>query len=299
MRWLAALLAMVALVAAAPTASAVPDDSDVVVQGGTGFSDEQLATIRSLVEESKLDTRVRIVRQLPKSASYSSKLHAEQLVDKVFGAKKKGLVLVFSPEALPEYGGAENTEAQDVIWAMSALESFTGTPQEAFVALVQMSTTRTGREGLDQALADQWDDIDVSGGGGSRHDQPTSTTVKVLRVVVGLVIAALVGAFLWFRLRAASGSWRRHRRAKGLEEAADKATTKNLAEQARADVLAFGEAIDSERMDEHDALQLWNLALEDYDKASRLLDARKGPADDRKVIEVCARGRERLRLAQR
>ena len=129
--------------------------------------------------------------------------------------------------------------------------------------------------------------------------QKPNTTLRVGRwfVLGGAFLVLLV--FVTFRGRALLGWRRRNRRTSRLEESTAAAIHKNLADQAKSDVLAFGSAIEAERINEHDVLALWNLALDDYDQASRLFDDRRGPLDDRKIIEICARGMDRLAKAQR
>ncbi|KRF17684.1 hypothetical protein ASG90_04810 [Nocardioides sp. Soil797] len=292
-----AALVMAALVVAAP-ASGVSVEPDVTVQPGTGFTDAQVAEIRQLVADATFRTQVRILDHLPKGAEGSPDLHARSLEKQRYRAERKpGVTLVFTPGAIPEYGAFETADEADVNYALSAVENLDGEPQEKFVELVRMASSRTGAQEFEEQLAKQWDDVGSDSASGT--NEPASTKVKVARWVVVAVLVVLMMLFVVFRGRAVAGWWRRRGRACGIEEAADRAEEKNLADRAKADVAAFGSAIDAESMDEHDALALWNLALDDYDKASSLLDRAEGPADHRKVIEICARGRDRLAKAQR
>lgn len=278
----------------------VAPEPDVMVEPGTGFTKAQVAEIRRLVSTSKVPAQVRILRRLPRGVNDSSEQLAQRLV--VARHEQTGeasVAVVFSPRALPEFGAAETTRRQDVLMAVNAAEHLEGTSQEKFVELVRMSTRRTGAETLDKQMAAMWDDIGETEFGDPRHHEPPSTRKVVLRWLVLGSIVVLLGLFVLFRGRALLGWWRRRRRADDLTEAAVTARDKNLRDQARADVLAFGQAIDAESMDEYDALELWHLALEDYDEASRLLDASERPDDHRRVIEICARGRDRLAKAQR
>lgn len=292
------LLCVMALIGVGPTARAT--DDQVSIEPGTGFSKAQVQQIRALVEDSQIPLRVVAVRKLPKSAAGSADLHAEHLVVVDFPrAAEPGAVLVFSPDSLPEYGGRETTEDNEMGRALEALKYLDAEPTEQFVQLVRMISTRTGTEGLDQALASGWDEMDLPGGKVNRKEVEPSNRIRAARWIVLGGLLLLAAAFILFRGRALAAWWRRRRRTEGLEDTADAALAKNLADQARADVLAFGQAIDAESMDAHDALELWHLALDDHEQASRLLDASSGPADHRKVIEICARGQGRLAKAQR
>ncbi|WP_067428410.1 hypothetical protein [Nocardioides jensenii] len=299
--WLVVGAVIVGPVSAVPARSEVAEP-DVTVQRGTGFSAAQLREIRELVAEARIPTRVRILARLPKAADASPQLHAQHLeLARFKGDRTPGLTLVYSPGTIPEYGGFETVpkDERDVTYSLEVAERLAGPARARFVELVRMGTTRTGAERFDEELAKIWEDPEVSDSGSGSRTEPPSTKVKVARwaVLVGAVVLVLL--VVVFRARAIGGWWRRRGRARGLEEAADRAQTKNLADQAKADVMAFGAAIDAERMDEHDALELWNLALDDYDQASRLLDAARAPADHEKVIVICARGRGRLASAQR
>ncbi|KQY63587.1 MULTISPECIES: hypothetical protein [unclassified Nocardioides] len=281
---------------------AAPAEPDVTVEPGTGFTRAQVDEIRALVADAKIRTRVLILNDLPKSAKGSPDLHASNLELARFKKddERVGMTLVFTPDTIPEYGAYDSSLDKDVIYALSVVEKdLDGTPQEKFVELVEMTTTRTGAQRMDEEMAKIWEEPELSSQDTGGSKEPASTKVLVLRWVFVAVVAVLVLLFVGFRGRAVAGWWKRRRRARGIEEAAGEAREKTLADRAKADLAAFGAAIDAESMDQHDALPLWNLALDDYDKASRLYDARTGAADDRKVIEICARGRDRLAKAQR
>lgn len=296
MRLVFALLVAALGWALTPTAHATGTAPDVTVEPGTGFSRAQLAEIRALVDDATVPSRVLILRRLPKSAAGSPRLHAQHVQGADDPADPSATV-VFTPSTLPEYGAVSATDPQDLASALHVAEELEGSPQERFVELVRMVTTRTGNVRFEEQLAEIWEE--PLGSEGDQTGDPPSTGTKALRWAVIAVGVLLVLLFLGFRGRAIAGWWRRHRRASELEEVAEVANAKSLFDRAKADVEAFGRAIDAESMDEHDALELWNLALDDYDEAARLFDARTGPTDDAKVIKICARGQDRLAKAQR
>lgn len=276
-----------------PSYAAVPaDEPQVTIERGTGFTDAQVREIRSLVKDAKIRIRVFALAELPPEAADSVEVHATHLAAEDKGGDP-GVVLVFDPNTIPEYGGHEPGAAPQIRYALAVVDELDGTAQEKFVELVEMMATDTARQRFEERVAENLDS-DLF----ERDREQPGTGTKVLRWIVLLGGLVLVGLFVLFRTRAIRSWWRRRRRTRGIEEATDTARTKSLADRAKDDVAAFGAAIDAEQMDEEDGLALWRLALDDYDQASRLLDRATGARDHEKVIEICARGRDRLDKAQ-
>lgn len=291
------LLIGVVLLSLPPVAASAVDD--VTFEPGTGFSAAQQREIRQQVATATIPVTVRAVTTLPKRASGSPRVYAEKLAADLWAEGEEGVVVVFSPDTLPAYGAFESREEPTLGAAQVALRKMGLDPHRGFVRLVEMLVHGNGHQVMEEQLAEQFRTGDAGGDSGGAFGDDASTPVMAARwLIIGGAIL-VVGLLVWLRGRAVLAWWRRRRRTAGLEQAATRAREVNLADQAKADLLAFGAEIDAEKMDEHDSLKLWQLALDDYHEASTLYDRRSGPQDDEKVIRLCAQGRERLRSAQR
>lgn len=249
---LASLLAtgLAGLFLMAPNAVA----SEVHIDPGSGFTQTQADEIRELVREAKMPTEVFALDDLPAAARESAYLHGQHLAAATPGPP--GLILVYSPDAIPAYAMVDRTGSRyGSLMMLTSVQNLEGTDRDRFVALVEVATTWTGKESLhDAAVRAQGERKAAS----RTAREPTNDIRTVRRVFLagGVVLLLIV---LAARARAVSGWFRRRRRSDGLEGTAAAATSVNFADQARADLLDFGAALDGQPMRESDALEVWGL----------------------------------------
>lgn len=298
----AALLAALSVLTPPASAQAPGRDDTVSIAPDAGFTAAQRSTIERAVASSDVPLKVVATRSLPPAANGSAEAHARNLLAD-FAAKGDAAVLVFAADALPAYDGWERRRDPDerqLVLGLDVARELDLDERQQFVELVRMVANSTGRSRFDEKVADSFgdgfdpdldDDFSV-------EDDPSAGVTALRWGVIGLGVL-VVGVLMLFRGRALLGWLRRRRRSQELMDRVGASEAANLADQAKADLLAFGAAIDAETMDDDDVLAHWQAALDHYAEAGRVHDRRSGPKDDRRVIELCARGRERLRLANR
>ncbi|MDT0203963.1 hypothetical protein [Nocardioides sp. AE5] len=282
------------LVLAAPAHA----ESEVRIEEGAGLGAEQEQQIRDLVAEAEGDIVVVALAEVSTDDRRSARLHAHRVLEEsATDLGRKRAVLVFSPTSLPTRGVASDDGS--AYSAAQAVDLLDGTEQEKFVALVDLVVHDRGEEEFEAALERYITDRHTSrtDNGWQRTRKEPSRGVVISRWIAIGVGVVIVGALLVFRGRALLEWWRRRRRSAGIRKAAGTAQARNLADRARGDLLAFGQAIDAQPMEPHHALQLWHLALDDYDEATRIADAPDDERDDQRIITLCARGQERLAKA--
>ena len=256
---------------------------------GSGFTVEQRREIEAVVASADGRLDVRILTRLPDD-SYGSASLAASRIQQASEHFQTQVIVWGGPEALPAFGVSGRGEAY---CAMPAVRESEFDEHQQFVELVRLVADGTACQAMDEALAERFKDRGHHRTGGT-VEQPAAARTWLIR---GLVIAAgvlLLAALVYFRGRAIRDAVRRKRRGRALTGFASDAAKRSKAEQAHAELLAFGEELDHAEMRAGDRMDRWQQALDAYDEASRLHD--RG-ADDRRVIELCSVGRRHLARA--